>query len=103
MFSGVPNGPLRLSPPQVHAAVHNSGVIPVPSEHAEGMVDLLEGGNVEIEVNGRRGFGEGPGVTGKGTINSTAVSSLMGANAQKEKDGSFVFHFSVTRHSGGGP
>ena len=25
MFSGVPNGPLRLSPPQVHAAVHNSG------------------------------------------------------------------------------
>ena len=26
MFSGVPNGPLRLSPPQVHAAVHNSGV-----------------------------------------------------------------------------
>ena len=24
MFSGVPNGPLRLSPPQVHAAVHNS-------------------------------------------------------------------------------
>ena len=27
MFSGVPNGPLRLSPPQVHAAVHNSGVI----------------------------------------------------------------------------
>ena len=28
MFSGVPNGPLRLSPPQVHAAVHNSGIIP---------------------------------------------------------------------------
>ena len=27
MFSGVPNGPLRLSPPQVHAAVHNSGAI----------------------------------------------------------------------------
>ena len=27
MFSGVPNGPLRLSPPQVHAAVHNSGDI----------------------------------------------------------------------------
>ena len=27
MFSGVPNGPLRLSPPQVHAAVHNSGGI----------------------------------------------------------------------------
>ena len=27
MFSGVPNGPLRLSPPQVHAAVHNSGYI----------------------------------------------------------------------------
>ena len=27
MFSGVPNGPLRLSPPQVHAAVHNSGEI----------------------------------------------------------------------------
>ena len=27
MFSGVPNGPLRLSPPQVHAAVHNSGNI----------------------------------------------------------------------------
>ena len=26
MFSGVPNGLLRLSPPQVHAAVHNSGV-----------------------------------------------------------------------------
>ena len=26
MFSGVPNGPLRLSPPQVHAAVHNSGI-----------------------------------------------------------------------------
>ena len=26
MFSGVPNGPLRLSPPQVHAAVHNSGL-----------------------------------------------------------------------------
>ena len=25
MFSGAPNGPLRLSPPQVHAAVHNSG------------------------------------------------------------------------------
>ncbi len=25
VFSGVPNGPLRLSPPQVHAAVHNSG------------------------------------------------------------------------------
>ena len=25
MFSGVPNGPLPLSPPQVHAAVHNSG------------------------------------------------------------------------------
>ena len=25
MFSGVPNGLLRLSPPQVHAAVHNSG------------------------------------------------------------------------------
>ena len=25
IFSGVPNGPLRLSPPQVHAAVHNSG------------------------------------------------------------------------------
>ena len=30
MFSGVPNGPLRLSPPQVHAAVHNSG------DHAPG-------------------------------------------------------------------
>ena len=29
MFSGVPNGPLRLSPPQVHAAVHNSGNINV--------------------------------------------------------------------------
>ena len=27
MFSGIPNGPLRLSPPQVHAAVHNSGAI----------------------------------------------------------------------------
>ena len=27
MFSGVPNGPLRLSPPQVHAAVHNSGAL----------------------------------------------------------------------------
>ena len=27
MFSGVPNGLLRLSPPQVHAAVHNSGII----------------------------------------------------------------------------
>ena len=27
MFSGVPNGLLRLSPPQVHAAVHNSGYI----------------------------------------------------------------------------
>ena len=26
MFSGVPNGLLRLSPPQVHAAVHNSGI-----------------------------------------------------------------------------
>ena len=30
MFSGVPNGLLRLSPPQVHAAVHNSGVRPFP-------------------------------------------------------------------------
>ena len=29
MFSGVPNGPLRLSPPQVHAAVHNSGSTPL--------------------------------------------------------------------------
>ena len=29
MFSGVPNGPLRLSPPQVHAAVHNSGISPI--------------------------------------------------------------------------
>ncbi len=27
MFSGVPNGLLRLSPPQVHAAVHNSGAM----------------------------------------------------------------------------
>ena len=32
MFSGVPNGPLRLSPPQVHAAVHNSGVIVVQNK-----------------------------------------------------------------------
>ena len=32
MFSGVPNGPLRLSPPQVHAAVHNSGEL---AEEAE--------------------------------------------------------------------
>ncbi len=35
MFSGVPNGPLRLSPPQVHAAVHNSGEI-------ELRVDLID-------------------------------------------------------------
>ncbi len=27
MFSGPPNGPLRLSPPQVHAAVYNSGAM----------------------------------------------------------------------------
>ena len=32
MFSGVPNGLLRLSPPQVHAAVHNSGVKQVDND-----------------------------------------------------------------------
>ncbi len=42
MFSGVPNGPLRLSPPQVHAAVHNSGstkivstILPSKFRHSE--------------------------------------------------------------------
>ena len=36
MFSGVPNGPLRLSPPQVHAAVHNSGDIKLQMEGFSG-------------------------------------------------------------------
>ena len=40
MFSGVPNGPLRLSPPQVHAAVHNSGVTCHPRIHGSN-VDAL--------------------------------------------------------------
>ena len=35
MFSGVPNGPLRLSPPQVHAAVHNSGDTNITMQAAE--------------------------------------------------------------------
>ena len=35
MFSGVPNGLLRLSPPQVHAAVHNSGVIELCRQNRE--------------------------------------------------------------------
>ena len=46
MFSGVPNGPLRLSPPQVHAAVHNSGVQQAqsrgpPQERAKSRARLL--------------------------------------------------------------
>ncbi len=43
MFSGVPNGPLRLSPPQVHAAVHNSGVIGQKTVAMEEAVEHIEG------------------------------------------------------------
>ena len=41
MFSGVPNGPLRLSPPQVHAAVHNSGVKVLSVDHKAGEITVL--------------------------------------------------------------
>ena len=51
MFSGVPNGPLRLSPPQVHAAVHNSGSTllkwDISSIPAGSTVESVE---IEIEV-----------------------------------------------------
>ena len=46
MFSGVPNGPLRLSPPQVHAAVHNSGD-KLPLVHSQLGVALLHAGYSE--------------------------------------------------------
>ena len=42
MFSGVPNGPLRLSPPQVHAAVHNSGSI-FPNNPFYGEIEIAKG------------------------------------------------------------
>ena len=41
MFSGVPNGLLRLSPPQVHAAVHNSGVKVLSVDHKAGEITML--------------------------------------------------------------
>ena len=51
MFSGVPNGPLRLSPPQVHAAVHNSGDIVLDPFSGRGTTVF------ESLLNGRRGIG----------------------------------------------
>ena len=46
MFSGVPNGPLRLSPPQVHAAVHNSGNM----VRAEGITEMVGDISVRCRV-----------------------------------------------------
>ena len=61
MFSGIPNGPLRLSPPQVHAAVHNSGVTlvrlgAVPELPRTAVKLPLSGLRVAYRVGGKRPF-----------------------------------------------
>ena len=59
MFSGVPNGPLRLSPPQVHAAVHNSGEtkhirsVGQPVADRTGTVTRIFGAILDITENRR--------------------------------------------------
>ena len=60
MFSGVPNGLLRLSPPQVHAAVHNSGVINDVGEVTVTM-EITAGGSSIVEGGIRNGASFLPG------------------------------------------
>ena len=50
MFSGVPNGPLRLSPPQVHAAVHNSGDNEVVAESDENNNTTADPNSIDLIV-----------------------------------------------------
>ncbi len=50
MFSGVPNGPLRLSPPQVHAAVHNSG--DMEEVILRGLHEFLDGLQIKLDQVG---------------------------------------------------